>query len=114
VDRRRRLKKGKEIQAVFDSGASLRGSRFFLRSVPNDVGVNRWAFAVGKKLAPGSVERNRVRRKLREAVCSAGVEDKDGRDIVLIAGRGSMEASVGELARELERMLEQLKGQVRR
>jgi len=110
VRRGARLRKGREIQRVFDEGASLRGSRFLLRWVRNEFGTVRWGFAVGKKLAPTAVERNALRRRLRAAV-DMGVPGLDpGVDVVVVAGRGALGASVQEMHEEILRLVRRMHG----
>lgn len=72
-----------------------------LKHLPNDVGRTRLGFTVGKRLGK-PVARNRVRRRLREAV--RGLALVDGRDIVFVARSQAMEAdfrSVATAARDL-------------
>lgn len=63
-----RLKKKKDI-AVF-----LRGARAFsyggivLKIRENNLPVSRFAFVIGRRVAQKAVERNRIRRMLREIV----------------------------------------------
>ncbi len=63
--RRERLATRREFQRVLESGASLfaRGIRF--RFAPNDLGWSRLGMTVSRR-AGGAVERNRIRRLLRE------------------------------------------------
>ena len=61
----------REFDAVFESGQRLGHKWFTLRVLTLSEGSDdetRWGFAVGKRLARSSVERNRLRRRLREAV----------------------------------------------
>jgi ribonuclease P protein component len=68
-------------------------------------GPARFGFTVTKK-AGGAVERNRMRRRLREAVRRAApMEAKPGFDYVIVARRQALEAGfdrlVGDLARAM-------------
>lgn len=65
----------------------------------------RFGLTVTRK-AGGSVERNRMRRRLREALRRAApLEAKRGYDYVIVARREALAANFGELVRELERAL---------
>ena len=81
----------------------MRGPLLVVRVSPNGLGRDRWGFAVGRRLAPLAHDRNRVRRRLREAARQAGEEE--GRDIIVVAREGAKAASVAELAEELRRLL---------
>src|SRR5512143_2840167 len=55
-----------------------------------------WALSTGKRLG-GAVVRNRVRRRLREALRALGPQIRGGWDIMVIARPGSVAASSKEL-----------------
>lgn len=104
MDRSRRLRKGPEFDTVYQKGIAMRGPLLVVRVAANGLGRDRWGFAVGRRLAPLAHDRNRVRRRLREAARRvAGGEA--GRDVVVIAREGALNASVAELERELARLL---------
>jgi ribonuclease P protein component len=84
----------------------VRGPLLVVRVSANGLARDRWGFAVGRRLAPLAHDRNRVRRRLREAaraVTAAGGER--GRDIIVVAREGALAAGVAELERELARLL---------
>jgi len=103
MDRSRRLRKGPEFDTAYQKGTAVRGPLLVVRVSPNGLGRDRWGFAVGRRLAPLAHDRNRVRRRLREAARQAGEEE--GRDIIVVAREGAKAASVAELAEELRRLL---------
>ena len=103
MDRSRRLRKGPEFDTAYQKGTAVRGPLLVVRVSPNGLGRDRWGFAVGRRLAPLAHDRNRVRRRLREAARQAGGEE--GRDIIVVAREGATTASVAELAEELRRLL---------
>lgn len=81
----------------------MSGPLFVLRHRLNGGTATRWGFAVGKKLAPSAVDRNRARRKLRAAVLAVAV--RPGEDLVLTLRPAGLRADVARLAAELERQL---------
>lgn len=65
ADRRRRLTRPAQFEAVL-AGGRLSGSRCFLaRAIPNSCTGSRLGLIVGRKAAPRSVDRNRVKRLVR-------------------------------------------------
>lgn len=63
-----RLCKKAEVDAVFRRGTTIAISEFAFRFLPNTLDHSRVAVLVGKKLAKRAVDRNRIRRRLREIV----------------------------------------------
>jgi len=100
------LRKGREFDGVYSEGIVIGGPLFVVRAKRSDERGARWGFAVGKKLAPRAVVRNRVRRRLREAVRSVDVPR--GMDVVLTARPRAIEAPFQLLQAELRRSLAKL------
>lgn len=103
MERERRLKKGTEFDTAYREGTVVSGPLVVIRHRGNDLGVTRWGFAVGKRLAKAAVERNHTRRRLREAARVLGVAP--GHDIIVTARGGALRAPFGELSEALERGL---------
>ena len=101
-----RLRKGREFDRVYAEGTVLNGPLFVVRAVPNGLEQARWGFAVGKKLAPRAVVRNRTRRRLREAARSGSAVL--GWDIVVTARGRVLDADFSQVVREMRRAIAQL------
>ena len=102
-----RLRKGREFDSVYSEGTVFNGPLCVVRVRPNELGTERYGFAVGKKLAPSSVERNRTRRRLREAVREARARgEAQSVDIIITAKARLLVAGHAELVRELSRQLQ--------
>jgi len=77
-----------------------------LKMVPNGLDTSRFGFVVSKRIG-GAVVRNRVKRRLREAVRLVPVES--GWDMVLIARRDTPASRFGGLCRAAEDLLRRSK-----
>ena len=64
--KRDRLLKKAEFDSAFKQGRRFSAGAFLAMVAPNEHGHARLGFALAKKHAPLSVQRNRVRRLLRE------------------------------------------------
>jgi ribonuclease P protein component len=96
-----RLRKGREFDAVYREGAVVNGPLFVLRWTRSGADAPKWGFAVGKKLLPHAVDRNRLRRRLRAAAATVPVEA--GVAVVLTAKRGAPAAPYDALCSALQR-----------
>lgn len=99
-----RLRKGEEFDSVYREGAVVSGPLVVLRVRANGLEGARWGFAVGKRLAKGAVERNRLRRRLREA--ARGLPAPGGYDVIVTARQGAIGASYAALQAAIRRGLE--------
>jgi ribonuclease P protein component len=104
VERARRLRKGSEFDTVYQKGTVVSGPLLVLRHLPNPDGATHWGFAVGKRISKKAVERNLIRRRLREAARLLPVAA--GHDIVVTARARALSASYGELESGLVALLE--------
>ena len=94
MQRRNRLSRSRDFDAVYRHGRSVSTRFLVLYSFPraDASGAARLGLAVPKATG-GAVVRNRVKRQLREAWRSLLPDVAGGRDYVLIARPGLAEAS---------------------
>jgi ribonuclease P protein component len=100
--REQRLTKTKEFTSVYRRGRSFADRLLALRMIENGLDRNRYGFVTGKGVGK-AVVRNKVRRRLREAVRSQGLSG--GWDMVIIARRPAADADYQGLLRSLRRLL---------
>lgn len=101
-----RLRRRQDFRRVYQRGKALKCRSFVLYFRPAAKGAVRVGFSVSKKLGK-AVERNRVRRKLREAVRLELAAFPAGYDYVLIARLGAKEETVESLRRRVRQLIEQ-------
>ena len=94
--KRRRLSRSSEFERVYREGRSHASRHLVVYAFPrpDDGEVPRLGVSVGRKLG-GAVERNRVKRLLREAFWATADDLHAGHDFVIVA-----RPAAGELARQ--------------
>ncbi len=93
-----RLTRKRDFERVRREGRSGADSLLVLQTAANGLDVSRFGFVVGKRLG-GAVVRNRVKRRLREAIRLEGFPP--GWDIVVIGRPPVVAASFEEIRAEL-------------
>ena len=88
-----RLHQSYDFTRVRREGRSWSTPLVVLAVLPNDLDHNRYGFAVSRRVGK-AVQRNRIRRWLREAVRAAHPQLRQGYDIVLIARGGLADPAV--------------------
>jgi len=99
-----RLKKGWEYDIIFRTGSRIKGKLVRLLFIEVPGSETRFGLAVGKGLG-GAVVRNRGRRKLKEAIRHLLPFIEKGYWFVLSLNTAGLNASPGELHREIYSML---------
>ena len=102
--RDQRLRRKSDFVALRERGISRANPLLVLRTIPNALGHARFGFVIGRRVAKRAVDRNRLRRRLREIVRRMPVEG--GWDALFIARRGAVDASfqaLGEAVDDVER-----------
>ena len=90
------LRERQRFQQVRSEGKSWAGPLLVLCALPNDSETSRFGFSVSRRLG-NAVQRNRARRRLREAVRRALPSIANGWDLVFIARPALSQAGFDEI-----------------
>lgn len=99
-----KIRKTSEYKEIFGKSKRLSSDHFNFLYAPNSLGYPRVGFVVAKKNVPGAVERNRVKRVLRE-VFRQNKSLFGSMDVVFIAKRGSEALDFSLAQKEIKEMI---------
>lgn len=101
--RRARLQKPGEFKAAFERGSRLNEKWLTALVVPNDATQSRLGLAVPKKIAARAVDRNRIKRQIRESY-RLHQQQLPAVDVVILARGGCVQAKPQQLRDILDRL----------
>lgn len=99
-----RLVDKREFKSVYTKGRSSATDLVVVYVLPKSEQPTKFGFTVGKKVG-GAVVRNRVKRKLREAVRQMLPEMTGDYDIVIVARAKAAQANFSDLSAALRKLL---------
>lgn len=106
--REKRLLTAQQFKTVFDSATNKVSSRnALLLARDNQLGHPRLGLVIGKKNVKLAIERNRIKRQIRESF-RLSQHSLDGVDIVIVARRGIADLSNTELRQQFDKMWQRL------
>jgi ribonuclease P protein component len=97
-----RLKKAAEFKKVFSNPTKSTDRYFTLLAIRNDLGHPRIGLAIAKKMLKRAVDRNTVKRTVRESF-RLQQDTMGNMDIVVLARKDAQDALPEELRKSLEK-----------
>jgi ribonuclease P protein component len=96
------LKKSRDFKRVIEGGNREIMETVTIYRLPNQAGKTRAGISVSKK-AGGSVKRNLIRRRIKEAIRRNAPLLPAGEDMVFVARRAIVRASYGDIERDIRK-----------
>jgi len=107
MHKRERLAQGRQFGQIFQKGQSFVHPLLVLRALGNGLPYSRFGFVVGGRIGK-AVLRNRVKRRMREAMRLRATQVPPGLDIVLVARMPIAKASYWRIGEALDCLLPRL------
>ena len=105
LPKQKRIKKNKVFETLLQQGKRGENAFLILYSMPNNLNYNRVALRTSKKLGK-AVDRNRLRRRLKELFRTHQNLFAPGHDILIIPKVKSLNGKHEELRRDLLQLME--------
>lgn len=97
-----RLLKKKDFDAVWQKGRSSFDKALGVKILPNNLEFNRFGIMVGLKVSKKAVERNKIKRRLREIVQGESENLKKGFDVVITVLPAALDKEYSSLEESVE------------
>lgn len=97
------LKNSRDFRRVVEGGHRKYLETIITYRLPNQEGKTRIGISVARKTGGGSVRRNRIKRRIREAIRRNAALVPAGEDIVIVARRGIETAAFGQIEKDIIR-----------
>jgi len=100
-----RIKKKKDFEMIFKNSKSFKNNLFILKVIKNNLKLNRFGFVVSQKVSKKAIVRNKVKRRLSEAIRDKMKNIEIGTDSVLIALPGIEKKEFSEIKEAINNAL---------
>lgn len=107
LPQKNRLQKKKDFDNVFKSGKGFREGFLYFKIKKNSLNSSRFGFIVSKKFSKKAVERNKIKRRLREIIKKELPKIKKPIDVVIIINPG-LENNFEKLEQAINKLLEKV------
>ncbi len=104
-----RIRKKRDIEKIFKKGKIFKKDFLILKTIKNNLSFCRFGFIVSKKISGKAVVRNRVKRKIREAVSANLMKLNQSSDNLFIALTGIEKNNLREIDKTVEELLKKAK-----
>lgn len=103
-----KLLKNSDFARVLSKGRHTATSFFLLKYLPNNQAQSRFGFVISAKVSKKAVERNLLKRRLREIIKRNLKVIKSGYDVVFVVKKNAVQLTFVQIQDEVLKMLREL------
>ncbi len=107
--KKNRLTKNKDFDNVFNNGQSSYNKLLGIKIISNSLTHNRFGVLVGNKVSQKAVERNKIKRQIREIIRLNLGKLKQGHDCVIVISRLILSEKYSDIENSLVNNFKKLK-----
>lgn len=107
--KKNRLTKDKDFDNVFNNGQSSYDKLLGIKIISNNLAYNRFGVLVGNKVSQKAVERNKIKRQIREVIKLNLGKLKQGQDCVIVISKLTLGAEYLDIENSLINNFKKLK-----
>lgn len=107
--RQHRLTKEKDFEKIFKQGKAYYTKLLGVKILASQFRFNRFGIIISSKVSKKATERNRLKRRIRQAVRELDKKLKSGFDLAVIASPGFLKQDYEIIKGELEKIFRELK-----
>lgn len=105
LPKKNRLKKKKDFERVFMNGKIIKCQDLFLKYIDNDKEDTKIGIVVSKKVSKKAVDRNKAKRRIREAFRLIGSKLKNGINMIAVAYPSVKNREFSDIKEQIEAAL---------
>jgi len=104
-----RLARDKDFAKIFKSGKSCYGKFFGIKAAANERGANRYGIIISAKVSKKAIERNKLKRQVREVIRRLDKKLISGVDLAVVVLPAALGRSFKSIGDELKMIFTKLK-----
>lgn len=108
LQKKYRVRTFKDFKRVFAGGGFIKNSAnniIIAKFIRNNLLFSRFAFIVSNKISKSAVKRNKIKRRMREAIRAKIPLIKNGYDIVFIANPSVLKKNYNDISEAVDKLL---------
>lgn len=104
-----RLKDSKSFKKIFKKASGFKDNCLYIKTLDNSLPFSRFGIVVSQKISREAVVRNKIKRKIRAIVKHMLPYIKEGKDIVIVAGKGIENKNFDEFYKAMQTLFDKAK-----